>query len=483
MNTCENITPSPGKITKKSFRKNIKVTALSLIKKIRDFDICTTFSYWWSNESKAAKTAFFSALIIGFVSNLFVYTYRYFGDHDLGVVYTFITMPEQGRPFNLNALLNHGYILPLTSGVFVSFFLGVAAFFFCKLFSVNKKVSGLLIGALLSTFPTISVWNKFIFITADIYLGMALAVIAVYLTVRYKKGFILGAFLLMFALSIYQANVNVAVVLCMLYLVSQLMCKDISNRVIVVRAVRFITLGGLSAIFYIFLLRFMDMSPDYRGFDTMQDRLLSFSGIVNALRVVLADFHRVFFGNFFLNVNVLRYSYIFLAMLLLYFVLAGILRHKIYKNPIRLIIIVGLLLFAPFGSMFASILQDGPSASQTLSPIVYLLAFVVVICERYVGRLVIFRSLTILCILLISINYVILNNIVYMRLAFLNQRTNSVAIQLMTDINPLIPQSSSNQIAFFVEIIGHHSSNFDLDGGIKPCAQGGWTIAWRYISN
>ena len=44
----------------------------------KKFKIGKTFSNWYNNQPQAGRLSFFSALLIGFVSHLFIYTGRYF---------------------------------------------------------------------------------------------------------------------------------------------------------------------------------------------------------------------------------------------------------------------------------------------------------------------------------------------------------------------------------------------------------------------
>lgn len=158
---------------------------------------------WWNKGSAAAKISFLSAIVVGFLSHLFVYTGRYYGRDDMNRITRPIGPVRTGRWFNgvITFLLADNYVLPLVYGMLVAVFLATAAFYVCKIFSVSKKMNGVLIGMLLSTFPSIANTNLFLYETATYHFSVLLAVLAVYLAIRYKYGFLVGSVLAMLTLA------------------------------------------------------------------------------------------------------------------------------------------------------------------------------------------------------------------------------------------------------------------------------------------
>ena len=223
----------------------------SVSERISRFDIGAALAKWWGSEPAAAKAAFFSALIIGFFSHLFIYSSRYYGNHDPGMIVHLAPMVRTGRWLNtIISSASYGYVMPMTAGIFVALFLAVAAFYVCKLFGINKKLNAFLIGALLTTYPSISATNLYLYDTPNYHFAVMLAVFAVYIAVNSRFGFLAGVPLLTCVLAIYQPMFNVAVTLCLFVLIMDLLAKNFKRSLIWGQAWRFLVMGTLATLFY-----------------------------------------------------------------------------------------------------------------------------------------------------------------------------------------------------------------------------------------
>ncbi len=169
--------------------------------KLKTFDVVGTISNWWNKESAPTKSAFFTSLIVGFISHIFVYTGRYYGRDDMGTIYRTFPRIGVGRWFNsVMNILSYGYVMPLVYGIMTTFFLAVGASYICKLYNVQKKLSAVMIAGLVSTFPSIANTNLFPKDAPNYHFAVMLGIIAVYITFRYKFGCVVGRNHLVFAL-------------------------------------------------------------------------------------------------------------------------------------------------------------------------------------------------------------------------------------------------------------------------------------------
>lgn len=74
-----------GQSVKRAFTQ-VRGAVVPPINKLMTFEVDGAISKWWKNESASAKVSFLSALIVGFISHLFVYTGRYYGRDDMGII-------------------------------------------------------------------------------------------------------------------------------------------------------------------------------------------------------------------------------------------------------------------------------------------------------------------------------------------------------------------------------------------------------------
>ena len=419
--------------------------------KLKNFEIDTFIGNWYQNQSKSAKTAFLSAFIIGFVSHLFIYTGRYFGDHDPGLYWRTNPTIQTGRWFNkVINVLSYGYIMPMIVGIFVTLFLALSAFYICKIFSIEKKINAILIAALLTTFPSIAFTNLFLYDSANYHFGVFLAVLAVFVTIKYKLGFALGAILLMLTLAIYQSKFNIALALCVFYLINHALDKDFSFKSAGKLMLRFFLMSGLAGLFYAISLpiffRIHDSSfGGHRGFspESMSERLLSISGLVSELYRAYREFLRSFLGDIYLVINPLLYAYLVLAALAAILLVITIIKYNIHKQPMRLLFILGLLIIIPFTSNFAGFLATNTVCTM-IYPFVLVLVSFVIFFDQHVVKQSLMRSTMVVCVFFISANYIISNNAFYLRAFFFNAQMTSLNTRIAGRIDPLLPLIESN---------------------------------------
>lgn len=434
---------------------------IRILGRLKSFELDKSVSNWWKHESAAAKAAFLSALIIGFISHLFVYTGRYFGRDDMGMIYRLYPMVGTGRWFNtIISKLSYGYIIPLVSGILVSFFLAAAAFFICKIFNIHKKFNAVLAAGLLSAFPSIANTNLFLYDAPNYQFAVMLGAVAVYMTIKLRFGFLPGAVLAMLTLAIYQSKFNVVVTLALLYLMMQLLDDSVKLKDILAQsALKLASMVMLGGIFYAVSLPisfrvFNTTFNNYRGMspDSLSDRLLSVSGIINALKSTYRSFYDGFFGNIYLVVKELRYAYVLLIALSVLFVLSILISKKLYKQYLRLLFIAALALLLPLACNFAGFFDTGDTYGLMIYAFVLPIVFCVMLSERCVNILPVLRSIFSLCVIFIIGNYIIGNNVYYLKAYVYNQRTTSLSTRILAKIDPLIPLSSSKKITFFGDL-------------------------------
>lgn len=434
-----------------------KEESLLLANKIKTFEINKAVTNWWSNAPETARFAFFSALIIGFVSHLFVYTGRYYGLDDMGIIRRLGSTVSSGRWFNTVITgLSYGYILPLISGVFVTLFLAVSAFYVCKLFYIQKKFNAILISGLLSTFPSIANTNLFLYDTSNYHFAVLLGILAVYVTVKFKFGFLPGSIFAMLTLAIYQSKFNIVLTLSLFYLIAYLLDESFNFKGLMKDTASITSMICLSVTIYAISLPISFRNHNttfnnYRGFsfESMLDRLFSISGLRSALGSTYKGFYDGFFGNIYFMTSNLKQAHAIIALLSLLFLFYIISSKKIHKEYSRLLIIAIMIILVPFASNFSNFFDTGNAYGLMIYAFVLTPVFMIVISERCSNIFPIWKSIFTICMLLVIGNYIIGNNIYYLKAHYFNLRTFSLTTRILTRIDPLIPLSNSKHVTFF----------------------------------
>jgi len=447
--------------------------AVQSIKRILAVDLGALLSEWWKNESTAAKCACLSAAIVGFVSHLFIYANRYFGDHDLAMIsvlgeYHGDYMHGHGRW--LSAIMTHAsyyYVLPLFSGIMVAVFSAVAAFAACKTLGMENKLNAAVAGALMATFPSISNINLFLYDSASYHFAVALAAVAVWITLKWRRGFIVAALLLMCSLAIYQAMFNVACALCLFVLIIKAISSDFEWKAFGKTALRFLLMGILAGVLYALSLflnarlfgnalgGYVDISAD-----NLAGRVLSMGGILSGLKNSYQTYvHILFGGREYMLATQLRLAYILAAALSALMLGAIIVTHKIYRSPPRLIITLLLLLLIPVASNFAAFIDGSHAGLRMAYAFVFVFVFFLALTEQALTEwpsterprqtYSLLKSALFCTVIVIGLNWIIVNNVYYLQAWFFNRMTNSVTTRIAARVEPLLAQVSMGQISVF----------------------------------
>ena len=436
----------------------VKNKSIAALRTALSIDIFKLMPQWWRGESKAAKAAFYAALIIGFVSHLFIYTGRYFGNHDLAMITNNSPVYASGRWLNrIVSLLDYSYLMPLIHGALVTLFLATAAFHVCKIFQIEKKANAIIMALLMVTFPSIAVTNLFLIETASYHLAALLAVCAIYVTMRFGRGFIAGALLLMCTLAIYQAMFNVAAALCLFVLIIRLISADFEWKTFGKAALNFLLMGLFGGAFYALSLLlnqwiFGRELSGYKGmsFESMGERLFTIRGMAEALqRGYGVYFDSLFGGSQYLLTNPLRIAYVSLFALFALALIFIITERKIYQQVWRMILLGLFILLIPLASNFSQFLDTGYVGMHRLYALSLVFVFFLPLSEQTKGAYALIKSLLLFGTAFIVASWIIICNVYYLQAWFFNQTTNAITTRIVARMEPFLAESAAGKVAIF----------------------------------
>lgn len=172
------------------------------------------FNRWKNKISKRDIQIFLTAVLLGLAAHMRIFM-RDIPNHDgMSSIYFDQNMITSGRWFLRVACgISSDYTLPWVIGLLCLLYLGAAAVLLTHFFRLRHTYTGMLIGAILVVYPTLCSNFAYIF-TADGYmLALLFAVLAVFLTEKGPRGFLLGGIALGFSMGIYQAYISFAMIL------------------------------------------------------------------------------------------------------------------------------------------------------------------------------------------------------------------------------------------------------------------------------
>ena len=183
------------------------------------------------------------------------------------------------------------YNLPSVNGMLYVLILSVTAAFLVSTLKIRSRLSAVLIGGLFVAFPTVTATMIYRYTVIFYGFGILMAVLAVWITDRFRWNFPLSAMLIALSMGIYQAYVPVTIALFVLVLIRQGLMGEADARQLILRGLYdcAILVTGLVIYFVCMKLSLWIWEvplTEYQGVDTMGN--LSLSQIPRLIRQAFA---------------------------------------------------------------------------------------------------------------------------------------------------------------------------------------------------
>ena len=246
------------------------------------------------------------------------------------------------------------YTIPWLIGLLGFVYLGLASAALTELLEVKKSWAIVMNGGLLAAFPALASTYAYVFTLDGYMLAVFLAVLAVLLTKKYRKGFLPGAVCLAFSMGIYQAYLSVAMTLS-LFAVCMLFAGEGKPTEKGKGLLRYLGMGIFGAALYYGILQVLlriqgKQLASYQGINGMAAGGRSL-GLLETVQEIYRDFMA-----FTLKGNVLfqnAVSCLALCLLLAAAAVAGagMVRHrKWWKKPLFFVIMAVVVVLLPLSA-------------------------------------------------------------------------------------------------------------------------------------
>lgn len=404
----------------------------------------------------------------------------------------------------------HDYISsPFLIGIASTLFLSVALYFMCKLLDLKSPMIITVLSGIFATSYVITLHSaSFIFSLDSTMFAFLLAVLAVYLTARFRFGFIVATlcFTSIFALSAYY--INVAVGLALVYLLKCAIDKTSLRYIIVVgiKTLGFIALGAaLYLVSYPVIQDVMGVAASsYKGFDTLTDGI-SISSIIFSVPSACTLPFKVFLNPPEFGSRIIGFANIVLFIITI--VLLVIYCQKNKLSVAHLIMTVITLVLLPLGMNCAYLIVSNTYhelfyLSYNLFYVVTLIAFnslnileeltrkeTVLLHRRAWQGLSIVMALCFGAVLILNIIYA---NQVYVKKDMEAQATLSIMTRIVDKIESLDGyEPNETPVAIVGELRRNEPYSHELDGfsSFKGYGlEGAWSVTYkdtyrRYLRN
>ena len=308
------------------------------------------------------KACFFTAMLVGIFAHIYKITnwlpnwdslvFRYDAQNMIGLGRWFLPVVCSVSSF---------YDLPFLNGFIAILFHALGAVCICRMFRIEKNITAALIGAVIVTFPTVTSVMMYSYVADGYGIAFFLSALSAQFMTAEKPKFMLAAVLIAFSAGIYQAYITVTIMLCLLFLIDELIFKKASFKAVLKKALFMLLTGVLGMALYSIILKvllsvFAVNLLDYQGVGSSLS--LSNIDLMASLYVVKETFIKCFFD---VSSGVRVYVILNTALLiftLLYYI-KGLFEFKVYKKIENLFMLLILTIFLPCGAAALAFINAG----------------------------------------------------------------------------------------------------------------------------
>lgn len=214
------------------------------------------------------KVCFVTAMVTGFLTHLYMLTHKLPNWDDVNCFSNAGSISTVGR-WMLQYLKDvpTNWSNPWINGSVAIFLIAISCCLVISVLELKSMTSAVLVPVLFMTFPSVASTMTFMF-TVDMYmLGLVFAILAVYLTKKYKYGFLAGGLLLICSLGIYQAYICFSITL-FIFLIFQEALQKKQQKALWISIGKAVGVLAVSVVLYILVTKLLcpTMSEnDYAG--------------------------------------------------------------------------------------------------------------------------------------------------------------------------------------------------------------------------
>lgn len=405
-----------------------------------------------------------AAFCIAVITHLYFFTNKLINEDMLAFVTTRFDPLGSGRwSAKFFQIFQSNYMLPVVIGVVCFSLLALSVCAVNDIFQLQKKSFLILMAALMVTFPTLSQSFGYQFMASTYSFSLFLSVLSVWITAKYKYGFVIGAVCLAFSMGGYQAYVACAMTLSVLKIILYIIDKKAVDKAVGIYISRYLLMGVMGVAGYFAGLKIRlyltgTQLLSYKGMDTMGQIELS------QLPEMIFKAYKRFVG-FFMGTHLFASSFllriVYLCVILLTLALLVNLLIRWFDKRQALVaggVIAVFLCILPLCVNIVDIMSaQASSDSLTAYPLVFVLSFPLALMEQMERESTAGESnwqnsaqwALYLTGIFMACSFFISSNIYYLKLDVYSQRTVLLNQRIFARIEQLPEFSSKTPIAIF----------------------------------
>ena len=407
------------------------------------------------------KITIYSGIIFTFLTHFYYFTKRLANEDDLSYLLFGDNAITSGR-WNSGTLFTTTLMSPVIKFLFVIIAITLCSILICDMFKIKSKTNKVLIPLVLSTFPTLALSFSYLFMVEVYMVSLLLSVFAVWVTIKFKYGFIIGSLSITFSLGSYQSYISFAVALVIIYIIREIITKKDSKELLKV-ILKLFLMGILGIAFYFLILNIILkidnlVLSDYKGANSMGIPPISNwpTQIIRTYKHFIGYFLGFSYYRIPVFEKIIRVLMLIFSLILL---VIKIFKEKIYSNKLNFIILIICVITIPLTFNIVDFFAYKTELSSLqIYYFVCLYVLCIVILDNIKKNKLIKYCVVILLIIISYVNFIDVNRH-YTKLETVYSYTLNLNNRLLTRIENTVGYTSETSVMF----VGVEGSNFNKE--------------------
>lgn len=398
--------------------------------------------------SPSVKLSFLTAFILGVITHLYLFT-NLLLNHDS--IIGLVTENEHtvlGRwALRYLSELSTDYQLPVVIGILSILALAITSVLTVRILNLSHPVSIILVSGFIVTSPIAAAIFSYLFTVDAYFIALSFNAVGVYLTKKYRWGWIASIVLLAVACGTYQAFIGYAIGLFLFDCIMSLLSEN-SVQETIKQGVKYILIILFSLISYYVILKLIlsvrGMSLGaYQGID--QFNVFDIRGFLSCIPSAYGIFRLYLWNTPYLPAQFLFVQRIICLLFPILFTFL-LISKKVYREPLRLLLAILGVLLIPLALDFIAILSVHSTVHELMVySFILFFIFTVKLAEMSAQEILSlhlkhwlfpFALNTLLCSILIWGNFCI-SNIIYLRMQICYENTFAVTNRIVARMEAL----------------------------------------------
>lgn len=431
----------------------------------------------------AEKLTFLTIFVSMLIAHLVFFVHNWANEDSLFNIIVEESMIGSGRFMPGNILSK--YASPMVLFVIAVIALSLISIILINMFNLKKKSHIVITACLLTTFPVLAISIGYNFMIERYMMGLLLSVLAVFLSDKWKYGFVLGGLCLGLSLGYYQSYITVTITLVIIKIILKLF-EEKDMKKIFMYIGKFLGMGILGIGLYFMVVKVIYGMLgiellDYKGINNI-GTIPSIDKWPDLLDKTYSHVKEYLLGTRFFNPGIIPLVFqVILALMNIVLIILTITKNKNIKKA-NLIMIVLFVIIFPFGMNILDFMMDDVSVSTLnimqfvfmfILPFI-LISFVETKIKDFKG-LKIIETVCVVCAMGIIWSNFKMTNLYYTKMQTFNEATVLLTNRIYSRIEQ-VPDVTSETKVFFGNRTGiyNNENNLNIYSDVFLMDQGLW---------